>query len=186
VPNAAVTATNTATNVPRTTQTNTSGIYDFPGLIPGTYQVKVTAGGFQTAITSNIELQVQQTARVDFSLSVGQASQTVEVAASAALLSTENATVGTVIEEKRIMELPLNGRNFFSLVALSPNVTYGFTPAAQAGARLGGQRASLTIATAGSRSTWQNYTLDGINNTDIDFNTYILQPSVDALQEFKV
>jgi len=186
VPNAAVTATNTATNVARNTLTNTSGIYDFPGLIPGTYQIKVTAGGFQTAVTNNIELQVQQTARVDFSLSVGQGSQTVEVAANAALLATENATVGTVIEEKSIMELPLNGRNFFSLVALSPNVTYGFTPAAQAANRLGGQRSSLTIATAGSRSTWQNYTLDGIANTDVDFNTYILQPSVDALQEFKV
>jgi hypothetical protein len=94
--------------------------------------------------------------------------------------------VGTVIEEKSIMELPLNGRNFFSLVALSPNVTYGFTPAAQAGARLGGQRASLTIATAGSRSTLAELHLDGITNTDVDFNTYILQPSVDALQEFKV
>lgn len=186
IPNAAVTATNTATNVARTTLTNTSGVYDFPGLIPGTYQIKVAAGGFQTAVTNNIELQVQQTARVDFSLAVGQGSQTVEVAANAALLATENATVGTVIEEKSIMELPLNGRNFFSLVALSPNVTYGFTPAAQAGPRLGGQRASLTIATAGSRSTWQNYTLDGIANTDVDFNTYILQPSVDALQEFKV
>jgi hypothetical protein len=65
-------------------------------------------------------------------------------------------------------------------------VTYGFTAAAQAAPRLGGSRAGLTIATAGSRSTWQNYTLDGITNTDVDFNTYILQPSVDALQEFKV
>ena len=137
VPNAAVTATNTATNVARTTLTNTSGVYSFPGLIPGTYQVKVAAGGFQTAVTNNIELQVQQTARVDFSLAVGQGSQTVEVAANAALLATENATVGTVIEEKSIMELPLNGRNFFSLVALSPNVTYGFTAAAQAGRSAG-------------------------------------------------
>src|SRR5262249_26366567 len=73
VPNATVTATNTATNVARTTLTNASGVYDFPGLIPGMYQVKVTAGGFQTAVTNNIELQVQQTARVDFSLAVGQA-----------------------------------------------------------------------------------------------------------------
>src|ERR1051325_9478321 len=96
IPNATVTAMNTATNVARTTLTNTSGVYDFPGLIPGVYQVKVTAGGFQTSVTNNIELQVQQTARVDFSLAVGQASQTVEVSASATLLSTENATVGTV------------------------------------------------------------------------------------------
>ena len=84
------------------------------------------------------------------------------------------------------MELPLNGRSYFSLVALSPGVTTGFVPAAQAGGRLGGSRGALTIAVAGGRSTWENYTLDGITNTDIDFNTYILQPSVDALQEFKV
>jgi hypothetical protein len=186
VPNASITATNTATNVARTSETNSAGIYSFPGLIPGRYQVKAAAGGFQTSVTSDIELQVQQTARVDFALVLGQATQTVEVAANAALLATENATIGTVIDGARIMELPLNGRNFFSLVALSTNVTYGFTPAAQAGGRLGGSRGNLTIATTGSRSTWQNYTLDGVTNTDVDFNTYILQPSVDALQEFKV
>jgi len=80
----------------------------------------------------------------------------------------------------------LNGRSFFSLVALSPNVTYGFTPAQQASSRLGGSRSTLTISMSGARATWSNYTLDGITNTDVDFNTYILQPSVDALQEFKV
>ena len=186
VPGASVTVTNNATNVTRTTITNSEGLYSFPALTPGQYQVKVAAGGFQSTVTNDIQLQVQQTARIDFALTVGQASQTIEVSANAALLATENTTVGTVIEEKRIMELPLNGRSFFSLVALSPNVTYGFVPAAQAAGRLGGTRGSLTIAVAGGRSTWENYTLDGITNTDIDFNTYILQPSVDALQEFKV
>ncbi|HEY2014792.1 MAG TPA: carboxypeptidase-like regulatory domain-containing protein, partial [Bryobacteraceae bacterium] len=186
VPNASITVTNAATNVTRSTETNSSGLYSFPDLTPGIYNVKVVMAGFDTVVKSNIELQVQQVARVDFALAVGQALQSIEVAANAALLATENATVGTVIEEKRIMELPLNGRSFFSLVALSPNVTYGFTAAAQASGRLGGSRSGLTIATSGGRSTWQNYTLDGITNTDIDFNTYILQPSVDALQEFKV
>src|ERR1017187_7660419 len=186
VPNASVTATNSATGVVRTTTTNTSGIYSFPDLTPGTYDVKVVLSGFDTVVKTNIELQVQQTARVDFALIVGQSTQTIEVSANAALLTTENATVGTVIEEQRIMDLPLNGRSFFSLVALSPNVTYGFTAAAQASGRLGGSRGSLTIALSGGRATWENYTLDGVTNTDIDFNTYILQPSVDALQEFKV
>src|SRR5260370_4872217 len=115
-PNAAVTVTNSETNVTRSTITNAAGIYSFPDLTPGIYQVKVTAAGFATVVKSNIELQVQQTARVDFSLSLGQASQTIEVSASGAMLNTDNATVGTVIEEKRISELPLNGRNFFSLV----------------------------------------------------------------------
>ncbi len=148
--------------------------------------MKVTATGFSNVVKANVQLQVQQAARVDFTLTLGQATTTIEIAANAALLSTENATVGTVIEEQRIMDLPLNGRSYFSLVALSPNVTSGFVAAAQASGRLGGSRGSLTIAVTGGRSTWENYTLDGITNTDIDFNTYILQPSVDALQEFKV
>ncbi|MBY0503324.1 MAG: carboxypeptidase-like regulatory domain-containing protein [Bryobacteraceae bacterium] len=186
LPDAVVTVTNSATNVARTTATNSAGLYSFPALTPGVYQVKVVAPGFQSAVTNDIQLQVQQTARIDFSLAVGQATQTLEVAANAAALTTDNATVGTVIEEARIKDLPLNGRSFFSLVALSPNVTFGFVPAAQAAGRLGGSRGALTIAISGGRSTWQNFTLDGITNTDINFNTYILQPSVDALQEFKV
>jgi hypothetical protein len=186
VPNATVTVTNMATNVSRQTTTNTSGLYVFPDLVPGTYELKVVASGFDTNVRSNIILEVQQTARIDIAVQVGHSTQSVEVAANAAALSTETATVGTVVEEKRIMDLPLNGRSYFSLVALSPGVTTGFVPAAQAAGRLGGTRASLTIAVTGGRSTWENFTLDGITNTDIDFNTYILQPSVDALQEFKV
>ncbi|HKD07603.1 MAG TPA: carboxypeptidase-like regulatory domain-containing protein [Bryobacteraceae bacterium] len=185
-PNVAVTATNSGTNVARSTVTNTSGVYSFPDLTPGVYQVKASAPGFDTIVKTNIELQVQQTARVDFTLTVGQATQTVEVSATGELLATENATVGTVIEQKRIEDLPLNGRNFFSLVSLTPGVTYGFTPAAQAAGRQGGSRAALTMSLSGARATWSNYTLDGITNTDVDFNLYIVLPSVDALQEFKV
>ncbi len=181
----AVTATNTETNVARSTVSNNAGLYSFPDLAPGKYQVKAVATGFETSLV-NLELQVQQTARIDFNLKLGTASQAVEVSANAELLSTENATVGTVIEQKRISELPLNGRDFFSLVALSPNVTYGFTPAQQASSRLGGTRSTITMALSGARATWENYTLDGVTNTDVDFNTYIVLPSVEALQEFKV
>ncbi len=185
-PNATITATNKDTNVARTTQTNSVGVYSFPAMIPGSYEVKAAAAGFDTVVKTGIQLQVQQTARVDFTLTVGQATQTVEVSASGELLSTENASVGTVIEQKRITELPLNGRNFFSLVALSPNVTYGFAPAAQANNRQGGTRSALTMSLSGARATWTNYTLDGVTNTDINFNLYVLLPSVEALQEFKV
>jgi len=185
-PNVKVTAINTGTGVARETVTNTVGLYTFPALVPGTYTVKVEAPGFQPMQRSNVELQVQQTASIDFVLAIGQTTQTVEVSGAAALLNTEDATVGTVIEQRRITDLPLNGRNFFSLVALSPNVTFGFTPAQQASGRLGGTRSTLTMSLSGARATWANYTLDGITNTDVDFNTYIVLPSVDALQEFKV
>src|SRR5258707_1370218 len=185
-PNAAVTVKNSGTNVTRSPVPNAAGNYSFPDLTPGIYQIKVAAAGFATVVKTNIELQVQQTARVDFSLTVGTANQMIEVTSSGGLLSTENATVGTVIEQKRISELPLNGRNFFSLVALAPNVAFGFLPAQQASGRLGGTRSTLTMSLSGARATWANYTLDGITNTDVDFNTYILLPSVEALQEFKV
>jgi len=184
-PNTQVTATNIATNLSRSTSTNESGVYTFPDLIPATYQIRVTAPGFQTA-TSTVEIQVQQTARVDFALVVGQANQTVEVSALAAALTTENATVGTVIAERNINDLPLNGRNFLQLVALAPNVTYGFTPAGIASSRQGGDRVNQNISVAGMRGTWNNYTLDGVADTDPNFNLYIQVPSIDALQEFKV
>ncbi|MCC7175177.1 MAG: carboxypeptidase regulatory-like domain-containing protein [Bryobacterales bacterium] len=185
VPNANVTVVNTSTNAVRNTTTNTEGIYAFPALVPGPYEVRVETAGFRTA-TSRLELQVQQTARVDVSLQVGQTSESIEVSASAALLTTDNATVGSVIEERRIVELPLNGRNYLQLVALSPNVATGFGTPGQAGGRQGGTRSNQNIAVSGMRGVWNNYTLDGIANTDINFNLYIVMPSVDALQEFKV
>ena len=181
-----VTVRNTETNVSRLAITNEDGLYTIPALNPGRYEVKAVKSGFKAASRGNIELQVQQTARVDFSLDVGQVTETVEVSGAAPLLTTENATVGTVIERQSITDLPLNGRNFLSLVALSPNVTYGFNPAAQAAGRQGGTRAGITMSLSGSRATWSNYTLDGITNTDINFNLYIVLPSVEALQEFKV
>ena len=152
---APVTITNTSTNAVRNAVTNDAGLYTVPGLVPGPYSVKIEMTGFRV-MTSSLTVQVQQTARVDFVLQVGQVTETVEVNASGLSLATENATVGTVIEEKRIADLPLNGRNFFSLVALSPNVTYGFTPAAQASGRLGGTRSNITMALSGSRSTWRS------------------------------
>ncbi len=186
VPGAAVTVTNLATNATRSVKTNDAGLYSFPSLMPGQYRVRVEMGGFKTVTRTNIELQVQQSARVNFALEVGQVTEAVEVSGSAAMLATEDATVGTVIENRRIVELPLNGRNFLQLVSLSPNVTYGFATPGQAGGRQGGDRASQNISLMGMRGTWNRYTLDGIENTDVNFNLYVVLPSIDALQEFKV
>ena len=112
--------------------------------------------------------------------------RTTEVTAVTPLITTENATVGTVIENRRIVELPLNGRNYLSLIALSPNVSAGFAGAGQAGDRQGGSRANQQISISGQRREFNYYTLDGMDNTDVNFNTYIFLPSVDALEEFKV
>lgn len=186
VANATVTATNKGTGAKREAVSNSEGLYSFPAMIPGVYDLKATASGFKTAVSNNVELQVQQSLRLDISLTVGQVSESIEVSAAAAVLSTENATVGTVIENKRIVELPLNGRNALQLTALSPNVSFGFPSAGQAGSRQGGIRADQSISIAGQRAQFNRYTLDGVENTDPNFNTFVVLPSVDALQEFKV
>lgn len=185
VPGVEITVRNTQTNVVRTVITNEEGLYVVPALNPGSYEVKASKTGFKTATRAAFDLQVQQTARVDFTLDVGQVSESVEVSASATLLNTEDATVGTVIEQKRITDLPLNGRNFLQLVRLSPNVTAQFGTNNQSG-RMGGDRMNQQMSVAGARATSNNYTLDGVANTDVNFNTYVVLPSVDMLQEFKV
>src|SRR5229473_492676 len=186
VAGAIVTAVNVVTNAARSVTTNEAGDYSFPSLPPGTYTVKVEKTGFKTVVRNRIELQVQQSARVDFEMQVGQVSESIEVRSSATLLATEDATVGTVIENARIVELPLNGRNYLQLVSLAPNVSTGFSGQGQAGARQGGIRAAQTISVAGQRTNFNHYTLDGVENTDPNFNTFVVLPSIDALQEFKV
>jgi len=126
-PNAAVTVTNSATNVARSTVTNAAGNYSFPDLTPGIYQIKCGCGLCDYREDQH-RASGSADARVDFSLTVGTANQMIEVTSSGGLLSTENRDVGTVIEQKRISELPLNGRNFFSLVALAPNVAFASCP----------------------------------------------------------
>lgn len=181
-----VTVTNPQTGFTRTAATNSSGNYTFPALQPGLYSVRVEMQGFQSEVRSGVELQVQQTARIDFQLRVGTAAETVEVTGGAPLLSTENASVGTVIDNQRITEMPLNGRNFIQLVSLSPNVNAGFGNNGTVTGRQGGDRTNQAVSVAGQRREYTYYTLDGISNTDVNFNTYIFLPSIDMVQEFKV
>lgn len=181
-----VKAVNKGTGAERATTTNEAGLYNFPNLQPGIYDVTASKSGFQTMSRTDLTLQVQQVARVDFAMQIGQSTQTVEVTGATALLSTENATVGSVIENKRIVELPLNGRNFLQLVSLAPNVSSGFSDNSTAGARQGGARAGQNISVAGQRSEFNHFTLDGVENTDPVYNTFVFLPSIDALQEFKV
>src|SRR5262245_4580631 len=185
IPGVVVTVVNKATNATRTTTTNAVGLFDFPALPPGSYSVKSEIDGFKT-LTRDVELQVQATVRVDFAMELGTISEQATVTGVSPLVETTNATVGTVIENRRIVELPLNGRNYLQLVALSPNVSADFAGPGQAGDRQGGTRAAQQLSVSGQRREFNYYTLDGVDNTDVNFNTYIFQPSVDALEEFKV
>ena len=186
VPNAVLTLTNTSTNAVRQTGSTGDGDYTFPSVPPGTYIVKATHPGFKVEISNNVEVQVQQTIRLDLTLQVGQVSESIEVSASSSLLQAENATVGTVISNASITELPLNGREYLNLIALTSNADTLSPPAGQAQSRQGGDRANQSISAGGNRIFFDYFTLDGVNNTDFDFNTYVVLPSIDAIQEFKV
>jgi hypothetical protein len=186
VAGATIVITNPATNGSRSLKTNSSGIYEASSLPPGNYSVKVSLSGFKSEARENLELQVDQVARIDFKLQVGNATETVEVQATAAALDTETATVGTVVENRRIEELPLNGRNYLQLASLVPGAsTYG-PQLSVAQTRTGGDRNNFALNVSGMRLEYNHYSLDGIENTDPNFGGYLFQPSVDALQEFKV
>jgi len=183
---ASVTITNKGTAAARTATTNEGGAYSLSSLNPGNYDMTVEARGFKRSERKDIELQVGQAARLDYTLEIGNVSETVEVSGGAPVLETENATVGTVIENRRIVELPLNGRNYLQLASLTPGVTTNGPASSQGQQRMGGARNSFALNVAGQRTSFNHYSLDGIENTDPNFNTYAFLPSVDALQEFKV
>ena len=186
IPGATVTVTNPATNQVRTVRTSAAGNFTVPFLAPGIYNVRAETEGFSSAVRTGVALQVGAIARVDFAMAVGNVTEQIEVIGTGELLATEGTAVGTVIENKRIVELPLNGRNYLQLIALSPNVTAEQRPAFTATGRQGGERAQQAFSVAGQRNAFIHYTLDGIENTDPNWNLFVFRPSIDALQEFKI
>jgi hypothetical protein len=192
VPGVTVQASNLGTNVVREATTDFGGAYSIPNLPPGNYRVRATKEGFQAARVESVTLQVEQAARLDLKLEVGNITETVNVSASATVLQTENASVGTVIDAAKIVDLPLNGRNFIQLAQLIPGVQAG-TPGSITVRRGRGSVGQIdaaygsTAASAnGSRDTANRFYLDGIEVMDYDAMTYSFSPSVDSLAEFKV
>ncbi|MBK9167259.1 MAG: TonB-dependent receptor [Bryobacterales bacterium] len=190
IPGATVTARRAATGDVRTTTTNDTGNYIFPLLDIGEYEVTCTSSGFKTEVRRGIVLQLQQKARINFQLQVGDQIERVEVQSTAPLLRTEDATLGSVVDERRIVELPLNGRNFGQLATLMPGVTFGVTRMGQDGQQTMAQRAMpgqmIGLSANGQRDLNQNITLDGVTAVD-DFKAAMMfSPSIEAIQEFKV
>ncbi len=181
VPGATVTITNTGTGVKTAVSATSTGDYTALSLIPGSYTVSVQASGFSKEVVSGITLTVDQQARVNLTLKPGGVSEVVEVTASAVELDTDNSAISQLVSEKQVVELPLNGRNFQSL--LFTGVGAVTTGGEQGGMRVGkGDGISIN----GSRPESNTYLLDGMLNTDQALNTPSVIMSVDAIQEFKV
>lgn len=190
VPGVAIKVTNQGTNTTTTLLTDEAGDYSATNLTPGVYSVEAVKSGFSRRVYHDFAVQVAQVARLDITLEVGAVDQSVEVTGEAPLLQTENAAVGQVISSQPISELPLNGRNFAQLAILAPGVTgltYAQTGTINAGARPDELRpGGTTIEANGARDSSNQLLIDGIDNTEMIAQTFIVRPAVDGLQEFKV
>jgi len=173
---ASVSATHRETNVVVRVSSGQDGIYVATPLRIGTYNLAVEAPGFKKIVQENIPLRVQDRLRIDFRLEIGDVTQTVEVAAEAPLLQSESTSLGQVIATRPMSELPLNGRNFIQLIALS---TGAYIPQ-----RNNSLYQDFLIGINGNRIQNNNFLLDGVNNNTTDNNQAPILPSPDGCDYF--
>ena len=184
IPNVSVKAINEGTSVEAASITNGEGRYNFPSLRPGSYRVVAATTGFKQFVSSGVVLQVNQAARLDIALTIGTVTEEVKVTGEAPVLETESGSRGAVIDHTKIVELPLNGRDYNQLALLSPGVLAP-TPRLQSV----GFRGVFNVN--GNRAFQNAFQLDGVDNTSYSnsfrgLNVQVIQPSVEALQEFKI
>ena len=189
LPNAVVTLVNLGTNLKTVAKTDSAGNYIATPLKIGNYSVAVEVQGFKGVTRTGIVLQVQDRLRVDFTLQVGSVSEQITVRDAAPLLQSESSALGDVIESQQIADLPLNGRDYTQLVAL----TTGVTKITESGIGLSGGSVTASngnaggaFAVNGTRGLLNNFILDGIDNNSNDNGAQVLKTNVDAIQEFKV
>jgi hypothetical protein len=185
-----VTAKNVGTNVLSVTQTTGSGDYTLPLLDVGEYQVTVEAPGFKMENRSGIRLQINEKVRADFQLQVGSQAETITVKAEAATLRTEESSVGGTVEQRQLVELPLNGRNVGNFATLNPGVQFssrgGYDGVSGGGGGVPIPGQVIALVANGQRETNQHATLDGVVATEARVNTVPWSPSPEAMQEVKV
>ncbi|MBS1824517.1 MAG: TonB-dependent receptor [Acidobacteria bacterium] len=184
VTGADITVRNVGTNFTFKTKANDAGFYTAPGLAVGDYEVSAEMPGFKRSVRSGITLQVNQNAQVDLRLEVGQVAETVEVSGQAPLVNTTNATVGEVIENRRVADLPLNGRGALALTLLTTGVVSNAGPTNSGFGDRGIQISSISIN--GSPNSMNAQMLDGSNNILSYVGEVGVPPAVDAVEEFKV
>src|SRR5215469_17243372 len=186
VSGAQVTLTNRETNQSTRVTSNDAGDYKADLLRIGTYSVAVEKQGFQRAVEPAVEVVVNQAARVDLALQIGSVSQTAEVSAAAPLLETESSSLGTVETERRISDLPLNGRDFIQLAYLGPGANGGQTGSNVSGNVFENERADEAVSVNGLRVTDNNFLLNGVDNNEFGLGGVVALPVPDALEEFRI
>ena len=181
VADASVTATNVATGIQTPSKTGIDGVYTIQLLPVGTYSLTTELTGFKQSILTGINLDAGQVIRININLQVGSSTETVEVTGSAPLIQTENATLSTVIDQRRVVDLPLNGRSFMQLTSLMAGTNAGMPNSTLNGDfQAGGQ-----VSANGQRSSsGNNYTLNGVSDEIIIGRYAAVRPSIDAIQEF--
>src|ERR1051326_8601975 len=186
LPGVEVTATQTDTGIARSTVTNETGSYVLPSLALGPYRFEAALPGFRTFVQTGIVLQVNSSPVINPTLEVGQVTEQVEVQANAALVETRNTSVGAVIENQRILELPLEGRRVTDLITLSGAATQAATGSIPGGFVRGTSGAASLVSIAGGLQFGVMYALDGAMNNNAYDGSQNPFPFPDALQEFKV
>ncbi len=184
-----VTLINEATGVSRSAVTDEDGNYVFTSLQPGRYALAAEAAGFRKVERTGVELQVNQRAQVDVDLQVGQVGETVQIEGTAPLLESQSSVLGSVIQERQVQDLPLNGRNFIQLAILSPGVSgasYGMRGTIMSGTRPDDLRPGTELFVNGNRESSNNYLYDGIDNNDRLTLAIVVRPAVEAIKEFKI
>ena len=185
VAGADVTITNSATDQSIKVTTDTSGAYAANLLRIGAYSVTVEKQGFKRAVKPGVEVGVNQVVRVDLNLQVGATTESVEVTGVVPLLQTETSSLGTIETEKRISDLPLNGRNFIQLAYLGPGANSGMAGSNVSGGVFENERANEALSVNGLRVSNNNFLLNGVDNNEFGLGGVVVLPPPDAIQEFR-
>jgi carboxypeptidase family protein len=189
VANVEVTIVDEKTSASRNAKTNEDGFYSAPGLPAGVYTISAAPQGFKKTVASGVQLHVSENLTVNLDLQVGQVTEIVTVTSEAAPVELRSGEVSSLISEKQVTELPLNGRNYAQLALMVP----GVSPVTQSGAggafatRGTGLNSGVDMSVNGNQSNSNLWTVDGVNNMDVGSNrTLLVFPSVDSIQEFRV
>jgi hypothetical protein len=184
VPNVHITVHSLATGLDRSLVTDSAGIYVVPSLQPGDYQIEATAPGFSKVTIKKVTLDVDTKVGANISLPLAAAGATIQVESTASQIETQTITVGQVIDQTSVQELPLNGRHFLDLTVLTPGGVVADTAGSLTAASRG--LGANSFITAGNREDSVNFQINGINLNDVSQNQITFQPSINTTSEFKI